>query len=55
MSVLQERLLDKLKTAAPPFSKRGSKQAVLNHFGVFKDDDDLEEQLANLRAQREAT
>lgn len=55
MSLLEERLLDKLKAAAPPFYKRGSKQAVLNHFGVFKDDENLEEQLANLRAQREAT
>jgi excisionase family DNA binding protein len=55
MLVLEERLLDRLKGAAPSFAKRGSKQAVLNHFGVFKDDEDLEEQLANLRAQREAT
>jgi excisionase family DNA binding protein len=38
-------------TAAPP---RGSKEAVLKHFGVFKDDGDLEEQLATLRKYREA-
>lgn len=55
MSILEERVLDRLKAAAPLFNKRGSKQAVLNHFGVFKDEDDLEEQLANLRAQRETT
>jgi excisionase family DNA binding protein len=55
MSVLEERLLGKLKAVASPLYKRGSKQAVLSHFGVFKDDDDLEEQLANLRARREAT
>ena len=36
--------------AAPP----GSKEAVLRYFGVFKDDADLEEQLATIRAQRGA-
>jgi excisionase family DNA binding protein len=55
MLLLEERLLDKLKAAGLPLYKRGSKQAVLHYFGVFKDDDDLEDQLANLRAQREAT
>lgn len=53
--VLEERLFERLKAVAPPFYKRGSKQAVLCHFGALKDDEDLEEQLANLRAQREAT
>lgn len=33
---------------------RGSKEAVLKHFGVFKADGDLEEQLATLRKYREA-
>lgn len=55
MLLLEERLLDKLKAAGLPLYKRGSKQAVLHNFGIFKDDEDLEEQLANLRAQREAT
>jgi uncharacterized protein (DUF433 family) len=32
----------------------GSKEAVLRHFGVFRDDGDLEEQLAQLREQRKA-
>jgi excisionase family DNA binding protein len=51
LSLLEQRLLHKLKA----FPKPGSKEAVLKHFGVFPDDKDLEEQLANLRAQREAT
>lgn len=53
--MLEERLLEQLKAAGLPVYKRGSKQAVLHHFGIFKDDEDLEKQLANLRAQREAT
>jgi excisionase family DNA binding protein len=48
--VLEKRLLHKLETSPRP----GSKEAVRKHFGVFKGDRDLEEQLANLRARREA-
>ncbi len=32
----------------------GSKEAVLRQFGLFKQDADLEEQLAGIRARREA-
>ena len=32
----------------------GGKEAVLKHFGVFRDDNDLEERLADARARREA-
>ena len=37
----------------PPSTNRGSKQAVLKHFGVFKDDTDIEQQLTNIRSYRE--
>lgn len=33
---------------SPP--QPGTKEAVLRHFGVFQDDDDLEVQLAGIRA-----
>jgi excisionase family DNA binding protein len=52
--LLEERLLHKLKQTANPSPKPGSKQAVLKHFGVFKDDDDLEDRLADARKRREA-
>lgn len=42
----------RLKAEAPP--KPGSKQAVLKHFGAFRDDDDLNERLADARARRGA-
>jgi excisionase family DNA binding protein len=49
--LIERRLLHQLEAAAP---ERGSKAAVMKHFGMWKDDRDMEEQLANLRAQREA-
>jgi excisionase family DNA binding protein len=52
LDLLEQRLLGKVKAETPP--KPGSKEAVLKHLGVFKDDDDLEERLADLRARREA-
>jgi excisionase family DNA binding protein len=52
LHLLEQRLLHKLKADTLP--KRGSKEAVLKHVGVFKDDNDLEERLADLRAKREA-
>ncbi|HWG43714.1 MAG TPA: helix-turn-helix domain-containing protein [Gemmataceae bacterium] len=50
--LIENRILHKPEAASP---KAGSKEAVLKHFGVFRDDKDMEEQLANLRVQREAT
>lgn len=41
--------------AESSFAKPGSKEAVLRHFGVFKDDADVEEQLTGIRVRREAT
>lgn len=52
--LLEQRILSKLPGPEGPSAKRGSKQAVLKHFGVFKEDDDLEEQLAAIRAIRVA-
>jgi excisionase family DNA binding protein len=51
---LEKRILSKLSTPERPPAGRGSKQAVLRHFGVFQDDADFEEQLAGIRARREA-
>lgn len=46
--LLERRILAKLPTSPGP----GTKQAALKHFGVFKDDDDIEIQLARLEAMR---
>ena len=51
--LLEKRLLQKL-SAEKPVTERGSKQAVLKHFGIFKDEDDLEEVLAGIYARRKA-
>jgi excisionase family DNA binding protein len=53
--LLEQRLLQKLKQAAPQLPRPGSKEAVLKYFGVFKDEDDLEERLAAARKLREAS
>jgi excisionase family DNA binding protein len=52
--VLEHRILSKIPASERPSAKPGSKQAVLRHFGVFKDDADVEEQLTGIRARREA-
>jgi excisionase family DNA binding protein len=54
LHALEQRILSNFPAAERPAAKPGSKQAVLKHFGVFKDDADLDEQLAGLRARREA-
>jgi excisionase family DNA binding protein len=53
VQALEDRILSKIPVPERPHAKRGAKQAVLRHFGVFKDDADLEEQLAGVRARRE--
>jgi len=53
--VFTKRLLAAIPAPEKPTPKPGSKEAVLKHFGLFKDDGDLEEQLASLRAQRRAS
>ena len=56
---LQRALVDWLYAAASvngaPRAEPGSKEAVLKVIGIFKDDDDLEATLADLRAMREAS
>lgn len=51
---LEERILNRLPAPESPAEKRGSRQAVLRHFGVFQEDADLEVQLAGIRTPREA-
>jgi excisionase family DNA binding protein len=45
------QLLEKIEIERPG---RGSKKAVLRHRGIFREDTDLEEQLAETRSRREA-
>lgn len=56
---LQRALVDWLYAAGSVNGARraepGSKDAVLKVFGIFKDDDDPEARLADLRALREAS
>jgi len=49
--LLEKRLLDQLSAERPA---RGSKQAVLKHSGIFEDDTDMDERLADIRARRKA-
>jgi predicted RNase H-like HicB family nuclease len=49
----EQRILSKTPALERPSANPGSRQAVLKHFGVFKDDADLDEQLAGLRARRD--
>lgn len=53
-SALEARIVDKVLESGRLAGERGSKQAVLRHFGVFQEDADLDEQLAGARAQRKA-
>ncbi len=48
-----ERLSARLAALEDRIPQRGSKQAVLKQAGVFREDDDLEERLADARARRE--
>lgn len=52
--ILEQRMLSKLSVPEQPVAKPGSSQAVLRHFGVFKADTDIKEQLAGIHARREA-
>ncbi len=54
LSVLEKRLLSRLATSNGPTVPRGSKQAVLKHFGVFKDDPEIEGLLEKIYARRKA-
>jgi excisionase family DNA binding protein len=52
--VLGKRLLSRLATIEATTGKRGSKQAVLKHFAVFKDDPGIEGMLTDIYSRREA-
>lgn len=52
--VFEQRIQTKSPETVSPSAMRGSKQSVLRHFGVFKGDPDIEEQLDAIRAGREA-
>jgi hypothetical protein len=52
--VALQQLSSRLAALEASTPRRGSKQAILRHFGVFRDDDDLEARLADARAQRKA-
>ena len=49
---LKRAIVDWLGRGTAP--RPGTREAVLRAFGVFRDEDDLEEQLASLRAMRKA-
>jgi excisionase family DNA binding protein len=51
--LLEERLLQQLRRTVPERPRLGSKQAVLQHFGAFEGDDDLDARLADARKRRE--
>jgi hypothetical protein len=48
-----ERLTVRLAALEEKMPRRGSKEAVLKHSGIFQKDDDLEARLADTRARRE--
>ncbi|MBV8613663.1 MAG: helix-turn-helix domain-containing protein [Acetobacteraceae bacterium] len=48
-----EQLNARLAALEDQLPRRGSRQAVLRHCGVFREDDDLEARLADARARRE--
>lgn len=52
--VLEHRIINKLSTSGRLPAKPGSKEAVLRHHGVFREDADIEEQIAGIRARRKA-
>jgi hypothetical protein len=49
----EKRLLGKLG-AETPVTERGSKRAVMKHFGIFKDEENLDEGQAGIRTRRKA-
>jgi hypothetical protein len=51
---LIEQRISTCPASAEKGDKPGSKEAVLKHFGVFRDDDDMEARLQDARAQRDA-
>jgi excisionase family DNA binding protein len=54
MQVLEKRLLGKMALLEQTVGRRGSKQALRKHLGMFRDEGDIEEVLADLQARRKA-
>jgi hypothetical protein len=52
VQLIAKHVLGELAPAERQSGKRGSKQAVLKHFGIFRDDPGLEEMLADIYARR---
>ena len=52
LHLLEDRLSRKFQQTSPS-PKPGTKQAVLQHFGIISDDADMEEQLTLIRKRRE--
>jgi len=52
--MLEARLLSKVEAMQSKPVKPGSKQAVLKHFGVFRDDSGIDDMLAKVYARRKA-
>jgi excisionase family DNA binding protein len=53
LAILFEKYLQtRLAASEHPAPRRGSRQAVGKHLGVFQDDDDLDARLADISAQR---
>lgn len=52
VNVLETRLLKKLGALEQPPGRPGSKQAVLRHFGIFRDDPGLQQMLDDIYARR---
>lgn len=54
LQVLEKRLLGKMALREQTVGRRGSKQALRKHLGLFRDDGDLEDVLADVQARRKA-
>ena len=52
LQMLERRVTERLAVEGKTHVGRGSKEAVLDHFGIFRDDDDLDERLADAKARR---
>ncbi len=52
IQAVEQRIPGRDIAPEPPPANRGSKQAVLRHFGIFQEDTDLEQQLASIRDYR---
>lgn len=54
IQTLEKRLLGKVAFLEQMIGRRGSKQALRKHLGMFRDEEDIEVVLADLQARRKA-